>query len=283
MSSTDLELPNRSSFGAFGNASLVSQAEDIWSAPEKAAAQWPQANLHTQWPGTGLHGDPAFDQYYAHLAPTGTGETTPSRVHAFIALLEKIGPAILLPHSSPGPEVWQVADARPDLVVAIVADEPSGPPFYNVDQVTGAQGAFTRPWGPSVGPLAYDPPVSDPSQLYSVAVQQPAPDAPGLIRCWLQPEPARQLPRIAGVPILHILSQAGYHAPYDHCTSRYLTQAGVPNTFVRTENVGIQGNGHISLVEKNNLQLAKLIENWLFRAVAESPAAANAQKMNAEE
>ena len=90
------------------------------------------------------------------------------RVRAFIALLEKIGPAIMLPHSSPGPETWQVADARPDLVAAIVSDEPSGPPFFNVNLVTGAQGALTRPWGPSVGPLAYEPPVSDPIQLYNV-------------------------------------------------------------------------------------------------------------------
>ena len=266
-----------SSFGPFGNATNVGTAEDQWSAPEKAAAQWPQAHLHTQWPGTGLHGDPAFDQYYAHLAPSGTGETTPLRVRAFIALLEKIGPAIMLPHSSPGPETWQVADARPDLVAAIVSDEPSGPPFFNVNLVTGAQGALTRPWGPSVGPLAYEPPVSDPSQLYNFAVQQSQPDAPGLIRCWLQPEPARQLPRLAGVPILHILSEAGYHAPYDHCTSKYLTQAGVPNTFIRFENIGIHGNGHINLVEKNHLQLAKLIEDWLLLALAESPAAAHAQ------
>jgi hypothetical protein len=93
----------------------------------------------------------------------------------------------------------------------------------------------------------------------------------------LQPEPARQLPRLAGVPILHILSEAGYHAPYDHCTSKYLTQAGVPNTFIRFENIGIHGNGHISLVEKNNLQLAKVIEDWLSLALAESPAAAHAQ------
>jgi pimeloyl-ACP methyl ester carboxylesterase len=272
-----------SSFGAFGNASLVSSAEDQWSAPEKAAAQWPQAHLHTQWPGTGLHGDPAFDQYYAHLAPAGTAETTPFRVKAFIALLEKIGPAIMLPHSSPGPETWQVADARPDLVAAIVSDEPSGPPFFNVDLVTGAQGALTRPWGPSVGPLAYDPPVSDPAQLYNFAVQQSQPDAPGLIRCWLPPEPARRLPRLAGVPILHILSEAGYHAPYDHCTSKYLTQAGVPNTFIRFENVGIHGNGHINLVEKNNVQLAQLIENWLTVALPASPALAKAQKTRGEE
>jgi pimeloyl-ACP methyl ester carboxylesterase len=54
---------------------------------------------------------------------------------AIIALLTKIGPAILLTHSQAGAFGWPVADARPDLVKAIVAVEPSGPPFYDVQDV----------------------------------------------------------------------------------------------------------------------------------------------------
>ena len=30
-----------------------------------------------------------------------------------------------------------------------------------------------------------------------------------------------------------ILAEASYHAPYDHCTSKYLTQAGVKNDFIK--------------------------------------------------
>src|SRR5215471_2856174 len=30
---------------------------------------WPQASLHTQWPGTGEPGDPAFDQYWSSDVP----------------------------------------------------------------------------------------------------------------------------------------------------------------------------------------------------------------------
>ena len=60
-------------YGALGSPPLVTQAQDQWAASEKAspAVQWPQASLHTQWPGDGshTHGDPVFDQYYAHLAP----------------------------------------------------------------------------------------------------------------------------------------------------------------------------------------------------------------------
>ena len=38
---------------------------------------------------------------------------------------------MLLTHSQSGPHGWDVADARPELVKAIVAVEPNGPPFYN--------------------------------------------------------------------------------------------------------------------------------------------------------
>src|SRR5215831_5497323 len=31
---------------------------------------WPQAHLHTQWPGTGEPGDPVFDQFYASQMPS---------------------------------------------------------------------------------------------------------------------------------------------------------------------------------------------------------------------
>ena len=30
---------------------------------------WPQAHLHTQWPGTGIPGDPIFDQFFASQVP----------------------------------------------------------------------------------------------------------------------------------------------------------------------------------------------------------------------
>jgi len=35
-----------------------------FTAPERANA-YPQAKLHTQWPGTGVPGDPIFDQFFA--------------------------------------------------------------------------------------------------------------------------------------------------------------------------------------------------------------------------
>ena len=52
---------------------------------------------------------------------------------------------------------------------------------------------------------------------------------------------------------------------YDHCTAAYLNQAGVPNTLIRLADVGVRGNGHMMMIEKNNAAIAGVIAQWLDR------------------
>ena len=188
---------------------------------------------------------------------------------AGVALLDKIGPAILLTHSQSGPFGWALADARPKLVKGVVAIEPNGPPFYE-NSVIGPpnwfkDAAMGRNWGITRTPLKYDPPAGDPKDLGMA--QQTAPDGPNLVRCWLQPASARQLTNLQGVPILIVTSEASYHAPYDHCTAKYLAQAGVKNTFVRLPDIGIKGNGHMMMLEKNNLEIATFLHGWVEKNI----------------
>ena len=95
---------------------------------------WPQAHLHTQFPGPGLPGDPTFEQFYASQVPGIASFAEQQRLNrdALVSLLDKIGPAILLAHSQSGTFLWPVADARPALVKAMVAVEPNGPPVHEV-------------------------------------------------------------------------------------------------------------------------------------------------------
>ncbi len=108
------------------------QLEQRFTAHEKFNL-WPQAKLHTQWPGTGQRGDPTFDQFYAsQVQYIGSGARTQElNRDAGAALLDKIGPAIVMTHSQSGAIGWPIADARPKLVKGIIAAEPSGPPFAN--------------------------------------------------------------------------------------------------------------------------------------------------------
>ena len=225
---------------------------------------WPQAKLHTQWPGEGpdkgKRGDPVFDAFYATQVESlaSNADTQKANQAAVSALLDRIGPAVLLTHSQAGPFGWLIADARPKLVKGIVAVEPSGPPFENAVSATGK----ARPYGPTDAPLTYDPPLTQPQDL---AIEKIAPQAPDLSACWMQRAPARQLVNLKNIPVMVMAAQASYHAVYDHCTANYLSQAGVPTEFIRLEEQGIRGNGHMVMIEKNNLEIARLIDQWLLK------------------
>ena len=250
---------NSATYGELSGPSTTSSVEQRFTAPEQFNL-WPQAAKHTQWPGTGMAGDPVFDEFFASQVPSiGDGSLMEElNQDAGAALLDKIGPAIIMTHSQSGPFGWQIADARPELVKAVVAVEPSGGPFYN-SSVQG--GDLARPWGITSTELVYEPAVTDPSKLEMV--QEDSADGPGLVRCWMQAEPARQLVNLQGIPIFIFVAEASYHAQYDHCTARYLEQAGVENDFVRLEDVGIRGNGHMIMLEKNNLEVGQLMADWL--------------------
>jgi pimeloyl-ACP methyl ester carboxylesterase len=228
---------------------------------------WPQAKLHTQWPGTGKPGDKAFDNFIATRAMTLRDNATMEELttHAVVALLDRIGPAIVQTHSQSGSYGWRIADARPKLVKALIQVEPNGPPYKEVTYIGPpdyfGKEAVGRPWGLTNGPLTYAPAVSDPADL--TFVQQATADGPGLVKCWEQAPPAHTLPVLAGVKILMVTSEASYHAPYDHCTSKYLTQAGVKHDWIHLAALGIHGNAHDMMLEKNSAAISAVMANWL--------------------
>jgi pimeloyl-ACP methyl ester carboxylesterase len=252
----------------------ISRLEQRFVAPERFNL-WPQAHLHTQWPGSGKPGDAAFDQFYASQFPSLVDFPLQQALNrdATVALLDRIGPAVVLIHSQSGAFVWPIADKRPNLVKAILAVEPNGPPVHDVE-VKGAPDWFadnphTKAAGLEDVPLTYDPPVTEASPLKFV--REDKPEKPDFVRCWSQTEPARKLVNLQSVPILIITSEASYHAPYDHCTVRYLAQAGVKSTFIRLPDVGVHGNGHMMMLEKNSDDIAKVMADWLGHALPGKP------------
>ncbi|MBM3374302.1 MAG: alpha/beta fold hydrolase, partial [Betaproteobacteria bacterium] len=202
-------------------------------------------------------------QFYASqvqlLRPNSVSEQLMREAGA--ALLDRIGPAILLTHSQSGPFGWVIADARPKLVKGIVAAEPSGPPFR--EAVFGT--AAARHWGITETPMTYTPPVTDPTQL--ARAEETTADGPNLVKCMLQAEPARKFAHLENLPVLVFAAEASFHAVYDHCTAKYLRQAGARAEYVRLEDVGIRGNGHMVMIEKNSLDIAAMIAGWLNKNV----------------
>ena len=229
---------------------------------------WPQAHLHTQWPGTGHPGDPIFDAYFASTVQSlGNLSIEQSGLKAAgSALLDRIGPAILITHSQGAPSGWLIADARPKLVKAIIAVEPSGPPFAG----KGVKGPTRKPYGITDIPITYDPSPEAgedaPLREQRIAASPPPSDEAEAVPWILQKEPARRLVNLLDTIVVVVTAEASYHAAYDGCTVKFLRQAGVKNVeWLKLVEHGIRGNGHMMFMELNNMEIAELLERRIAR------------------
>src|SRR5262249_60270107 len=92
-------------------------------------------------------------------------------------------------------------------------------------------------------------------------------DGPGRVRRRLQEGPPRQLVNLKNIPVLVVMSEASYHASYDHCPVKYLRQAGVTTAFMRLADRDIRGNGHMMMLEKNNDRIAAAMADWLTETI----------------
>jgi pimeloyl-ACP methyl ester carboxylesterase len=254
--------PYNSQLGPLGDPSNSVRAQSLWAAIERFML-WPAAHFHTQWVGPAVDGDPTFEQFLSSQAQAMTNAALQEELTAegLVALVDKIGPSILVPHSQPGSAAWLVADRRPELLKAIVTIEPGGPPVFRDEPHLGFPPSATFPWGLTRNPITYDPPVASASQLSFVAL----PKDPDVSTCYVQTAPARKLPNVAKVPILYLSSPSGYNTAWDPCTTKYLTQAGVRYDWVHLQDIGIEGNGHFMFIEKNSDQVAGVVLDWIKR------------------
>jgi hypothetical protein len=101
-----------------------------------------------------------------------------------------------------------------------------------------------------------------------VFVRQEKADASDLARCWRQKEPAKTLVAVGDRPVLYVASEASFYAPYNHCTVGYLEQAGVHVDFINLSDIGIGGNGHLMMLERNSDDIARVIATWLEKVIA---------------
>ncbi len=88
--------------------------------------------------------DASADQYFAQLVPNAESTLAPNesqkQVDGFIALLDQIGPALLMVHSGSGPQGLAAAIAHPELVKVVVPIEPRSCPVSDSD----IRSVFTR-------------------------------------------------------------------------------------------------------------------------------------------
>jgi hypothetical protein len=52
----------------------------------------------------------------------------------------------------------------------------------------------------------------------------------------------------------------------------FLKQAGVDNDFIRLPDIGIHGNSHYLMLEKNSMEIAGVVADWLSKRVTPAEA-----------
>ncbi|GHE80649.1 esterase [Amycolatopsis deserti] len=201
--------------------------------------------VHTQWPGPGGAGDPAVAQLAAGFTglPRDLAAAQALEGARLAELLAQTGPAVLITHSAGAPAGWLAADARPDLVKAIVAIEPVGPPFVRIPEA-----GLSLDWGLTAAPLTYDPPATSAGDL--------------------DPRRPRALPRLANLPVAVVEADASPLAAACRPVAEHLNGAGVAAQHLRLAEHGVHGNGHGMMVELNNREVLDVVTGWLDTALA---------------
>jgi pimeloyl-ACP methyl ester carboxylesterase len=205
-----------------------------------------------RWNGTGEVGDPGLDAFMAQQRPMRFDTAAYAQAltqRRAAELLDRIGPAIVITHSAGGPFGWLVADARPQLVKALVSVEGLGPSTLAV-------------------PLTFDPPVATVEEL----ALEPLADEPGIdwgplagLPRVAQAQPARRLPRLSQVPIAVVTSDDPRFTVLNRDTIAFLRAAGCTVEDLRLADLGIHGNSHMMTLEENSAEVLAVILDWIAK------------------
>lgn len=201
---------------------------------------FPEGGRETQWPFE-PDDQAALDAFIAAYGPMPADLASSQRLDAdrLAALLDRIGPAIVVTHSASGPDGWLLADRRPSLVAAIVTVEPMGPVFGHTP------GIGTLAWGLTAAPMEFDPPRASAEEAKAAA-----------------PETLR-VPSLARLSVALVTGEASVFATFAPSILDFLTHAGADVDHLHLPALGIRGNGHGMIYEKNSDEVIGIVLAWL--------------------
>lgn len=153
----------------------------------------------------------AYDNFLRQIVPRWT-TTDPAILRGYESLLDKVGPSIVLVHSQGDSFGWKAAQARPDLVKALILVEPSG--------------------------------VGDATKIAATK------DIPTLVLYGDFIDKDARWPTI----------RANGLAYYEKARA-----AGGSVEVIDLPAIGIKGNSHLVMMDKNNLAVADVIQDWLTK------------------
>jgi pimeloyl-ACP methyl ester carboxylesterase len=191
------------------------------------------------WPG----GEPTLTNP-AVVGWTASSATAPYCGNAVAAerisaLLDEIGPAILLAHSAGGGSTYLVPDLNPEKVVGIIAFEAAGSNPL-------AEGFGGGP--PAIAGWKTEPPL--PRDFAAV-------DHDG---CAMQGASPSRLVNFADLPVVLLGSERGLNSSREilQCQSAVWRQAGADARYVYLPDRGLRGGGHFAMAQVDNAEYAEV-------------------------
>jgi pimeloyl-ACP methyl ester carboxylesterase len=258
--------------GGFHNGSCYLATPDLRPGWAHLFAAAGRSAFVPDWPGHGR----------SPIGPDFPTLSTVDVMRSLIVLLEEIGPAVLLVHSASGPMAWWIAEQRPELIAAVVAIAP-GPPANLLRDLPGDPAAVQALRDDESAGRPIYAPEDKPAWLSPEAATAFWTDTPRFPKHALAnylrsigPESPRILnerfniggrgPKIGDPASLHgrdILIVTGdrdlrHPRAVDEATARYLGAE-----FWWLPDRGIEGNGHMMMIENNSGDLAALLLDWL--------------------
>ena len=202
----------------------------------------PIARLSTSSPSAWPGGEPT-PKNPAVIGWTASSTTAPYcgdalAAQTISALLDDIGPAVLLAHSAGGGSTFRVPDLNPSKVVGVIGFEPAG-----ANPV--AQGFNNSP--PLLTSFKTEPAL--PANFAAVLSNG----------CAMQGDSPSRLVNYANLPIVLVATEMGT-LPHDalNCGASAWQQAGAKASAVYLPDRGLKGGGHFAMAQLDNAAYAKV-------------------------
>jgi pimeloyl-ACP methyl ester carboxylesterase len=163
----------------------------------------------------------------------------PVAAQTISALLDQIGPAILLAHSAGGGSTFRVPDLNPENVVGIIGFEAAG------------SNPLAAGFGGGPPPLAN----------FALAPPLPANFAPvDHDGCAMQGDAPSQLVNFANLPLVVVGSEMGLNTGTEalSCQAAVWQQAGADASYVYLPDRGLHGGGHFAMAQLDSAAYAEV-------------------------
>lgn len=231
------------------------------------------------WPGIGRSGYVPSSRFNGELVCAGLGK-----------VLESLDqPAILMTHSMSGPYGWKLLESHGDRIAAIVGVAPGGPGnIQPVGEILSKEGDTIEVKLQLVMKLNVNEPFVAPrgwaeKKLVGNGSQFPRDQVDRYLAGLITVPPRLLYERLnVGGSQLKIKNFAPYRdkralvligshdadhpAEVDKPIADWLNANGAKADFVQLPDVGINGNGHMMMLESNSDQIAGFIEAWISKS-----------------